>query len=190
MIDRKSFDSTEELHDKVAADVTKILRNALLESGQSLIALSGGSSPFPIYEKLSRTGLGWEKVSIIPADDRIVEEDSELSNIAALRRVFGDTGATISPLFETAGNEAQAAVEARGIADKLKFPLDLIWLGMGSDGHFASVFPGPDYDTAFKPPAQAKTPKKPAAEPAKAREPLTGKEAKVGLVVESLTQSD
>lgn len=156
MIDRKSFGSTEELHDKVAADVTKILRNALLESGQSLIALSGGSSPFPIYEKLSRTGLGWEKVSIIPADDRIVEEDSELSNIAALRRVFGDTGATISPLFETAGNEAQAAVEARGIADKLKFPLDMIWLGMGSDGHFASVFPGPDYDTAFKPPAQAK----------------------------------
>lgn len=156
MIDRKAFDTTELLREKVAADVTKIIREVLLERGTALLALSGGSSPFPIYEKLSRSGIGWDKVSIIPADDRIVDEDSELSNIAALRRVFGDTGANIMPLFETAGNEAQAAVEARGIADKLKFPLDMIWLGMGSDGHFASVFPGPDYDTAFKPPAQAK----------------------------------
>ena len=156
MIDRKTFDTIDEWREKVAVDVTKIIREALLERGSALLALSGGSSPFPIYEKLSRSGIGWDRVSIIPADDRIVEEDSELSNIAALRRVFGDTGANIMPLFETAGNEAQAAVEARGIADKLKFPLDLVWLGMGSDGHFASVFPGPDYDTAFKPPAQAK----------------------------------
>ncbi len=156
MIDRKRFDTIEQLQEKVAADVAKTLRAALLERGQALIALSGGSSPFPIYEKLSRSNLGWSKISIIPADDRIVDEDSDLSNIAALRRTFGDTGANIMPLFETAGNEAQAAVEARGIADKLNVPLDMIWLGMGNDGHFASVFPGPDYDTAFAPPAQAK----------------------------------
>ena len=156
MIERKSFDTVDQWREKVALDVTKIVREALLERGSALLALSGGSSPFPIYEKLSRSGIGWEKVSIIPADDRIVDEDSELSNIAALRRVFGATGANIMPLFETAGNEAQAAVEARGIADKLGFPLDLVWLGMGNDGHFASVFPGPDYDSAFKPPAQAK----------------------------------
>ncbi len=156
MIERKTFDTIEQLREKVASDVTKIIREALLERGSALLALSGGSSPFPIYEKLSHSGIGWDKVSIIPADDRIVDEDSELSNIAALRRVFGDTGATIMPLFETAGDEALAAVEARGIADKLKFPLDLVWLGMGGDGHFASVFPGRDYDTAFKPPAQAK----------------------------------
>ena len=98
MIDRRRFGTIEELRDKVAADVTKTIHDALLERGQALIALSGGSSPFPIYEKLSRTNVGWSKVSIIPADDRIVDEDSELSNIAALRRTFGDTGATITPL--------------------------------------------------------------------------------------------
>ncbi len=156
MIDRKRFETVDALREKISADVTRIIRAALLERGQALIALSGGSSPFPVYEKLSRTGIGWAKVSIIPADDRIVGDDSALSNIAALRRVFGDTGATIMPLFETGTDEAQAAVEARGIVDKLKFPLDMIWLGMGTDGHFASVFPGPDYERAFAPPAQAK----------------------------------
>ena len=96
--------------------------------------------------------LNWKKVTIIPTDDRLVPLTDEKSNIRAIAQAFLPTGARVFPItsdiadYKLAGNSANAK-----LAD-LKFPLDLAWLGVGSDGHTASIFPGPDLDEALNAP--------------------------------------
>ncbi|QNM81703.1 6-phosphogluconolactonase [Sphingomonas sabuli] len=136
----------------IAGDVAAIIAAAIDARGQSLVAFPGGSTPRPVFERLCDTPLPWDKVTILPTDERIVEPGHMLSNAAALSTSLAPVGATIVPLVTRVAGDADAGNEADIRVQSLAWPLDLVWLGMGTDGHTASIFAGPDLANALDAP--------------------------------------
>ena len=146
------YDSPEELADAVAGDIGFIIESALDARGSSLLALPGGRTPLPVFDKLAQAKLDWKKVTIVPTDERLVPMDDERSNIRAIAKAFLPAGARVIPIaadipdYRLAGNSADARLQ------DLPWPPDLVWLGMGEDGHTASIFAGPDLQDALDAP--------------------------------------
>jgi len=147
------YDSVDELADAVAGDVGFIVESAVDARDASLIAIPGGKTGPAIYRKIAQQKLPWKKVAIIPTDDRLVAVDSEQSNVREIARAFLPLGARVVPLtseaaddYRLAGNAADARLQ------DLSWPADLVWLGMGADGHTASIFPGTDLQAALDAP--------------------------------------
>ena len=146
------YDDRDEMADAVAGDISFIIESAIDARGESLVAFPGGSTPLPVYERLAAKSLPWKRVTIIPGDDRLVPVDSELSNIRAIAQAMISTGARIYPIAAENDDYVMAGHAADARLKSLKWPPDLVWLGMGTDGHTASLFPGPDLDAAMDAP--------------------------------------
>ena len=146
------YDSLDELADAVAGDVGFIIESAIDARGSSLVALPGGNTGPAIFPKLAAQKLPWKKVTIVPTDDRLVPMADERSNIRAIGKAFIPAGARVIPIsteiadYKLAGNSADARLQ------DLPWPPDLVWLGMGKDGHTASIFTGPDLQDALDAP--------------------------------------
>jgi 6-phosphogluconolactonase len=146
------YDSLDELADAVAGDVGFIIESAIDARGASLIAVPGGSTGPAIFPKLAAQKLPWRKVTVIPTDDRLVPMADERSNVRAIGKAFIPAGARVVPIateiedYKLAGNSADARLQ------DLPWPPDLVWLGMGMDGHTASIFAGPDLQDAIDAP--------------------------------------
>jgi 6-phosphogluconolactonase len=145
-------DDAEAFAEAVAGDIAFIIESALDARNGAVIGLSGGTTPVKAYEKLATMKLDWKRVTIFPVDDRLVAMDSPLSNVAMLAKIFLPKGGRVMPLgadnpdYKGAGNAADARLQ------DLHWPPDLVVLGVGGDGHTASIFPGPDLEAALTAP--------------------------------------
>jgi 6-phosphogluconolactonase len=146
------YDSLDELADAVAGDVGFIIESAVDARGSSLIAVPGGSTGPAIFPKLAAQKLPWKKVAIIPTDDRLVPIDDERSNVRAIAKTFLPLGARVVPIATEIADHKLAGNSADARLQDLPWPPDLTWLGMGSDGHTASIFAGPDLQDALDAP--------------------------------------
>jgi 6-phosphogluconolactonase len=147
------YDSLDELADAVAGDVGFIVESAVDARDASLIAVPGGNTGPAVFGRLARQKLPWKKVTLIPTDDRLVPVDSELSNVREVARAFLSLGARVVPLTsESAGDYRLAGNAADARLQDLPWPPDLVWLGVGADGHTASIFAGPDMQAALDAP--------------------------------------
>ncbi len=145
------FDTPAELAEQVAGDIGFVIESAAEGHGGARLALPGGSTPDPIYKALAKQkGIAWPKVTLIPTDDRLVGPGDPLSNQGKLAAYFAAKGATLLPQVEEGdlGDYRQAGRRADARLNELHWPLDLVCLGMGADGHTASIFPGPDFESA------------------------------------------
>ena len=146
------YDSVDEMADAVAGDVGFIIESAVDARNASLIALPGGITPQPIFQALAAKKLPWKQLTIIPTDERLVPMDDDRSNVRGIAKTFLPNGARVIPIaadiadYRLAGNSADARLQ------DLPWPPDLVWLGMGEDGHTASLFAGPDLQDALDAP--------------------------------------
>jgi 6-phosphogluconolactonase len=149
------YDDADEMAAAVAGDVQFIIESAIDARGAAVVALAGGKTPLPIYEKLAQAKLDWKRVTIVPGDDRLVPLGDPLSNVTAIGKVFIPKGARVIPLISATVADYKAAGRAAdAILQDLHWPLDLCLLGVGGDGHAASIFPGPDFDEALNGPRE------------------------------------
>lgn len=149
------YDDADEMAGAVAGDAQFIIESALDARGQAIIALPGGKTPLAIYDKLARAKLDWKRVTILPTDDRLVPMGDALSNITQIAKVFLPKGVRVLPITSEAASDYKAAGRAADARlQDIHWPLDLCVLGMGTDGHTASIFPGPDFEEAIAGPKE------------------------------------
>lgn len=133
----------EELAQRAAEWFAQALREALAGGGRCSFALSGGSTPRPIYRALAGMALPWERVDFYFVDERCVPPDHQESNyLHAEANLFGPAGVRPEQVRRMEGEREDREAAARDYEALLPPALDVALIGMGEDGHTASLFPG------------------------------------------------
>src|SRR6478672_6673096 len=94
----RDYDSVAEMAGAVVDDIVGLIDGAVEARGEALVALPGGRSPIPIFAQLAAAKINWNRVTIIPTDDRLVPITSPLSNVAIIARHFLPRGAYVMPI--------------------------------------------------------------------------------------------
>jgi len=146
--------SVDELIDAIAANLVIHAENCVREFGDFHLALSGGSTPQPLYERLmydpDYRRLPWRRTHLWIVDERRVPLDHEASNFRVIRETIADHAdiptEQVHPIFAMADDADEqyelSLKETLGWREKGQDRLDYVLLGMGADGHTASLFPG------------------------------------------------
>lgn len=148
------YEADSQLVEGLALRVAKALRVAIDERGRALLVVSGGRSPVAFFERLAQEPLPWKQVLVSLADERWVPVSDANSNEALVRRhlLQGHAAdACMIGLYRPAESLEQAAQLADQAITGLP-TIDVLVLGMGDDGHTASLFPdSPLLDVALRP---------------------------------------
>ncbi len=138
------FSSREQLDSALAEQVSSILQSAITLKGKASIAVSGGSTPKGFFKALSEKDLDWKRVTITLADERWVDINSSDSNTRLVHENLLQNKASAAKFFHLKQGENlcdETLVDLNLAANNSLLPLDVLILGMGEDGHTASLFP-------------------------------------------------
>ncbi|MDB9975612.1 6-phosphogluconolactonase [Candidatus Thioglobus sp.] len=139
-----SANNSESLASDLCHSIGEILIEAIKKKGRASIAVSGGSTPIQLFNKLSILSIDWTKVDLTLVDDRWVNPKSADSNELLVRTYFIKNKATkvnFFPLKNGSKTAAEGKKNSEKILRNIVLPFDVIVLGMGVDGHTASLFP-------------------------------------------------
>lgn len=141
------FTQRTALDNALATTVSAILSEAITTHGKASIAVSGGSTPKGFFNTLSKIDLPWHKVTITLADERWVNSDSDASNTRLVHEHLLQNKAKNATFFHLKKGDvlSDATLADLNVAAKVSLlPFDVLILGMGEDGHTASLFPCSD----------------------------------------------
>ena len=123
--------------DSILNNLTESIADSLISSinlkGHASFVVCGGNSPIELYKNLSSKNLDWSKVSIFLGDDRLVPADHEDSNNYLIHQYLIQNNASSASFH--------SLLDHKDSIEDVKRPFDLVLLGLGNDGHFASLFP-------------------------------------------------
>lgn len=139
------FDSGAEQAEGLANEVARLLRNAIVERGTASLIVSGGRSPMQFFEKLSRAELAWRDVTVSLTDERVVDTAAGESNERLVRThllINAARDAHFVSLRSTMSDATTGLADRNRALSQLVRPFDVVVLGMGVDGHTASMFAG------------------------------------------------
>jgi 6-phosphogluconolactonase len=144
MIVEHIFGDARSAATDLAERVGRVLDDAIGTRGMATIALSGGRSPRPVLEALATAAIDWSKVTITLVDERWVDPGDADSNERLVRETLLQ-GAASAARFVPMKNDAADPYAGQPACERalraLDWPLDIVMLGMGDDGHSASLFP-------------------------------------------------
>ncbi|GAB2627922.1 6-phosphogluconolactonase [Novilysobacter erysipheiresistens] len=127
----------------VATELQAFCGEAIALRGQALLALGGGRTPLPLYRRLARCPLPWSQVTLLPTDERCVPHDDPACNLREIGAAFAAAdGVELQGLTPPNGDPETSERHARAALAQYPQPFDAVVLGMGMDGHTASLFPG------------------------------------------------
>jgi len=141
----KTFSCREDCFRECVTDMSALLLRSIEKYGKASFAVSGGRTPEHIFPLLANKHLPWGQVSITLADERWVEHQHPDSNEGLARRLLMQGPAVAARLIglkTSADNPFDGQEKCEMALAGLDWPLDGIFLGMGEDGHIASLFPG------------------------------------------------
>jgi 6-phosphogluconolactonase len=141
----------------VAGRIASVLDAALAERGRALLALAGGRTSPPVFRQLAAQPRDWSRVSILPSDERWVPASHADCNLRQMREAFAEARGIhwLALVPDLPAGRADAGFANRTLAAHPE-AFDVAMLGMGADGHFASLFPGaPTLASALALPAGA-----------------------------------
>jgi 6-phosphogluconolactonase len=140
----ETFASREDLYDAAASVLVAALTTAVATYGETGFAATGGTTPAPVYDRLARMTAPWDKVTVTLTDERWVPPSDASSNEGLVRRhllIDAAAKASFAPLYVEGVSHDESALQAEvGVATAT--PFGAVLLGVGPDGHFASLFPG------------------------------------------------
>ena len=145
MLREQTAADPQTLAETLARDIADELRAAVAARGSASLVVSGGSTPRPLFAALARTPLPWRDVVVTLADERWVPPSHQDSNEALVRRhlLVGEAAAA---RFVGLWNDTPTPEEGHAACERaltaVPRPFDVLVLGMGGDGHTASLFPG------------------------------------------------
>jgi 6-phosphogluconolactonase len=141
----KKFENKIELFSNVATRCEQILSDALENDADVSFIVPGGSTPAPAFEQLSKSDIDWKKVFVAQSDERWLDRDHAQSNQRLTEENLLINNAKDAN-YVAMKNQADTAVlgmqECNDKYESVSSPFSLTMLGMGLDGHFASLFPG------------------------------------------------
>ncbi|MGI5309850.1 6-phosphogluconolactonase [Rheinheimera sp. WS51] len=143
MMKFNQFADSAELNSQFAAKLISIMKQAIVQRGEAYLVVSGGRTPQALFSLLNKTDLEWQKVTVLLADDRWIDNSHPDSNERLVKTALLQNKAAKARFISLYSNAESAFAGAEQVLNRIvSLPtFDAVILGMGEDGHTASLFP-------------------------------------------------
>ena len=146
-IEERFFTDREAMTEVLGTEITRLLTEAIRASGRASFIASGGTTPVRLYERLRLADIDWSKMDLTLSDERWVSPTTNGSNEKLIRTHLlqnGASAARLCPLKTSDATAREAEARVNSAVCALPRPFDVTLLGMGTDGHTASLHPYAD----------------------------------------------